>query len=225
MQQISRGKFDRLRRTAAEFTATRLDGYGLCCSLTTRPQMMASYPVFVHRRAPLLCASFRPRLSTTPLRFANPSPPSGWIRDLHPPTVEHARHTMTVEENPPRVVEGNRSREGFSSTLESAQDALSTFPPPRRLLLLSSSPQKNRKTKGAFLAAYSVSFRLILGLERVVFLERAFSSARITSLKAARRCSGDPPGNISRSPRPANSAAWLFSGAEIIALNCGLFYA
>ena len=31
----------------------------------------------------------------TPLRFANPSPPSGWIRDLHPQTVEHARHTKT----------------------------------------------------------------------------------------------------------------------------------
>jgi hypothetical protein len=30
------------------------------------------------------------------LRFANPSPPSGWIRDLHPQTFEHARHTMTV---------------------------------------------------------------------------------------------------------------------------------
>jgi hypothetical protein len=29
----------------------------------------------------------------TPLRFANPSPPSGWIGDFHPQTVEHARHT------------------------------------------------------------------------------------------------------------------------------------
>ncbi len=225
MQQTSRGKFNRLQRAAAEFTTSALDGCGLRDHLPARPAPYASYPVLVHRLASLLYASFRPRLTTTPLRFAIPSPPSGWIRDLHPPTVEHARHTMTVEENPPRVVEGNRSREGFSSTLESAQDALSTFPPPRLLLLLSSSPQKNRKTKGAFLAAYSVSFRLILGLERVVFLERAFSSARITSLKAARRCSGDPPGNISRSPHPANSAAWLFSGAEIIALNCGLFYA
>src|ERR1035437_2859019 len=95
MQQTSRGKFDRLQRTTAGFTDTRLDGYGLCCSLPTRPRALASYPILVHRHTPLLHASFRPRLATTPLRFANPSPPSGWIRDLHPQTVEHARHTMT----------------------------------------------------------------------------------------------------------------------------------
>ena len=32
-------------------------------------------------------------LATTPLRFANPSPPSGWIEDLHLQAVGHARHT------------------------------------------------------------------------------------------------------------------------------------
>src|SRR5277367_6256473 len=95
MQQTSRGKFDRLQRTTAGFTDTRLDGYGLCCSLPTRPRVLAPYPVLVHRHTPLLHASFRPRLATTPLRFANPSPPPGWIRDLHPQTVEHARHTKT----------------------------------------------------------------------------------------------------------------------------------
>ena len=95
MQQTSRGKFDCLQRTTAGFTNTRLDGYGLRCSLPTRPRVLASYPVLVHRHTPLLHASFRPRLAATPLRFANPSPPSGWIRDLHPQTVEHARHTMT----------------------------------------------------------------------------------------------------------------------------------
>src|SRR5271170_2652115 len=100
MQQISRGKFDRLQRTAAGFTSTRFDGYGLCCSLPTRPQVQASYPVLVHRHTLLLHASFRPHLATTPLRFANPSPPSGWIRDLHPQTVEHARHTKTAIEPP-----------------------------------------------------------------------------------------------------------------------------
>ena len=94
MHQTSRGKFDRLQRTTAGFTDTRLDGYGLCRSLPTRPRVLASYPILVHRHTPLLHASFRPRLATTPLRFANPSPPSGWIRDLHPQTVEHARHTM-----------------------------------------------------------------------------------------------------------------------------------
>ena len=41
----------------------------------------------------LLHASFRPRLATTPLRFANPSPPSGWIEDFHLQAVDHARHT------------------------------------------------------------------------------------------------------------------------------------
>src|SRR6266702_7167119 len=51
------------------------------------------YPVLVHRPATLLHASFRPRLATTPLRFANPSPPSGWIEDFHLQAVDHARHT------------------------------------------------------------------------------------------------------------------------------------
>ena len=54
---------------------------------------IASYPVLVHRVAALLHASFRPRLATTPLRFANPSPPSGWIEDFHLQAAEHAQHT------------------------------------------------------------------------------------------------------------------------------------
>jgi len=51
------------------------------------------YPVLVHRAAALLHASFRPHLAMTPLRFANPSPPSGWIEDFHLQAVVHARHT------------------------------------------------------------------------------------------------------------------------------------
>ena len=51
------------------------------------------YPVFVHRAAALLHAFFRPHLAMTPLRFANPSPPSGWIEDFHLQAVDHARHT------------------------------------------------------------------------------------------------------------------------------------
>src|SRR5215207_6492872 len=51
------------------------------------------YPVFVDRAAALLHASFRPHLAMTPLRFANPSPPSGWIEDFHSQAVDHARHT------------------------------------------------------------------------------------------------------------------------------------
>jgi hypothetical protein len=65
--------------------------FAISCSLvrTGRPR----YPVFVHRAAALLHASFRPHLAMTPLRFANPSPPSGWIEDFHSQAVDHARHT------------------------------------------------------------------------------------------------------------------------------------
>src|SRR5215472_12177562 len=96
LPQFSRGKFDHLRCTAAGFTTSGLDGYGLRRHLPLRPPPQASYPVLVHRLATLLRASFRPRLAASvisPLRFANPSPPSGWVEDLHLQVVEHARHT------------------------------------------------------------------------------------------------------------------------------------
>jgi len=51
------------------------------------------YPVLVHRAAVLLHASFRHHLAAMPLRFANPSPSSGWIEDSHLQAVDHARHT------------------------------------------------------------------------------------------------------------------------------------
>src|SRR6516164_9134650 len=51
------------------------------------------YPLLVHRAAVLLHAVFRPHLAVTPLRFANPSPPSGWIEDFHLQAVVHTRHT------------------------------------------------------------------------------------------------------------------------------------
>jgi hypothetical protein len=60
------------------------------------PHGHASYPVLVHRLVHLLHASFRPRLAATPLRFANPSPPSGWVEDLHLLAVKHVRRTRTV---------------------------------------------------------------------------------------------------------------------------------
>src|SRR5664279_5387259 len=65
--------------------------FAINCSLVRpgRPR----YPVLVHRAAALLHASFRPHLAMTPLRFANPSPPSGWIEDFHLQAVDHARHT------------------------------------------------------------------------------------------------------------------------------------
>jgi len=37
MPQISRGKFDRLRRATAGFTTSELDGYGLRNHLPARP--------------------------------------------------------------------------------------------------------------------------------------------------------------------------------------------
>src|ERR1035441_2337083 len=93
MEQISRGKFNRLQRATAEFTTSALDGCGLRDHLPARPAPYASYPVLVHRLASLLHAAFRPRLATTPLRFAITSPPSGCEGDLHPQAVKHARHT------------------------------------------------------------------------------------------------------------------------------------
>ena len=61
-----------------------LDGYGLCDQLPARPTKDASYPISVRQVAALLHASFRPHLTMTPLRFANPSPPSGWIGTFTP---------------------------------------------------------------------------------------------------------------------------------------------
>ena len=94
--QASRGKlipYADLQRTAAGFTLPALDGYGLRCLTPTRPALTPHDPVPVRRLAPLLHAAFRPRLTTTPLRFANPSPPSSWIRDLHPQVGKHAWQT------------------------------------------------------------------------------------------------------------------------------------
>src|SRR3954447_10198495 len=71
-----------------------LDGEGLRDPPLARPDRPASYPISVRRVVVLLHASFRRRLAETPLRFARPSPPSGWAGDLHPQAVEHARHTV-----------------------------------------------------------------------------------------------------------------------------------
>src|SRR5262245_7137615 len=65
--------------------------FAISCSLVRpgRPR----YPVLVHQAAVLLHAFFRPHLAMTPLRFANPSPSSGWIEDFHLQAVVHTRHT------------------------------------------------------------------------------------------------------------------------------------
>jgi hypothetical protein len=72
------------------------------------------YPVLVHRAAALLHASFRPRLATTPLRFANPSPPSGWIENFHLQAVDHARHTNAM----PGTCPGHRPRSRATNRIE-----------------------------------------------------------------------------------------------------------
>ncbi len=101
MTQTSRGKFDRLPRTTAGFTLCAFDGYGLRGHWPARPTL-TPHIRFLFPSASLRTgsgsrgsgnASFRPHLTMTPLRFANPSPPSGRVEDLHLQAVEHARHT------------------------------------------------------------------------------------------------------------------------------------
>ena len=66
-------------------------GFAVLCQLA--PHRRPHHPVLIHRLAPLIHASFRPRLATKPLRFSSPSPPPGWAGDFHPLAVEHVRHT------------------------------------------------------------------------------------------------------------------------------------
>src|SRR5918994_6446724 len=83
-------------------TPPLMDG-GLRCAVPTRPRVRhASYLVLVHQPARLLHASFRPRLTTTPLRFAIPSPPSSWEEDFHLQAVQPARHTRSNSAAPVR---------------------------------------------------------------------------------------------------------------------------
>src|SRR5713101_76115 len=46
----------------------------------------------------------------TPLCFANPSPPSGWIGDFHPQAIEHAGHTTRPWADGPRIKSGHDER-------------------------------------------------------------------------------------------------------------------
>src|SRR3954447_17496855 len=82
-----------LRRTPAGFTTPPLMAVDFAASCPLVRLGRPRYPVRVPRVAALLHASFRPRLAATPLRFANPSPPSGWVEDLHLQAAGHARHT------------------------------------------------------------------------------------------------------------------------------------
>jgi hypothetical protein len=73
--------------------------FAVICPLV-RPGLPC-HRVSVRRVAALLHASFGPHLLVAPLRFANPSPPSGWIEDSHLQVIEHARHT-SKSRNPRR---------------------------------------------------------------------------------------------------------------------------
>src|SRR5258708_37606608 len=73
--------------------ASALGGYGLCNAELARPAY-APHRILVHRLACLFHASFRPRFAATPLRFTNPSPPSGWVEDFHFLAAGHAQHTL-----------------------------------------------------------------------------------------------------------------------------------
>jgi len=115
MPQISRGKFDCLRRATAGFTTSAFDGYGLRSHLPARPAPYASDPVLVHRLASLLHASFRPRLAASvisPLRFAITSRPSRCEEDFHLQTVKHC---SAHRKGPLRLASGSSPASGFKS--------------------------------------------------------------------------------------------------------------
>src|SRR5262249_41669742 len=85
--------------------------FAIACSLVRPGRPL--YPVLVHRAAALLRASFRPRLAATPSRFANPSPPSGWIEDSHLQAVDHARHTSDGRRASPAAARSAAARQIF----------------------------------------------------------------------------------------------------------------
>jgi hypothetical protein len=82
-----------------------------------------NYPVFVHRAAALLHAFFRPHLAMAPLRFANPSPPSGWIEDFHLQAVVHTQHTTRK----PRFPQAGLSLSDASNPLAEHRKARAEF--------------------------------------------------------------------------------------------------
>src|SRR5260221_3267780 len=95
--QISGGKTDRFRHTAAGFTLCALDGSGLRGNKPARPSLTPHI-----RFLSIGSCFFSPILSDAPfcpppLRFPNPSPPSGWADDAHPLPLFQPWHTF-----PPR---------------------------------------------------------------------------------------------------------------------------
>jgi hypothetical protein len=84
---------NRLWCTTAGSTLRALDGYGLRDTLPARPALAPRIRfLFIGSH---LCSTLPsdPASRRQPLRFANPSPPSGWVEDFHLRAIEHARHT------------------------------------------------------------------------------------------------------------------------------------
>src|SRR5216684_2458649 len=109
--QISRGKLNRLQCTTAGSTLCVLDGYGLRDTLPARPALAPRIRfLFIGSH---LCSTLPsdPASRRQPLRFTNPSPPSGWVEDFHLRAIEHARHTT----NPLSREWGERIKEGLPS--------------------------------------------------------------------------------------------------------------
>src|SRR5215468_8618930 len=92
-KQTSRGKLNRFRCTTAGSTLRVLDGYGLRDQLPARPTLAPCIRfLFIGSH---LCSTLPSDHASRrqPLRFTNPSPPSGWVEDFHLQATEHARHT------------------------------------------------------------------------------------------------------------------------------------
>src|SRR5262245_48756513 len=92
-EQTSRGKLTRLQCTTAGSTLRVVDGYGLRDQLPARPTLAPRIRfLFIGSH---LCSTLPsdPASRRQPLRFTNPSPPSGWVEDFHLRAIEHARHT------------------------------------------------------------------------------------------------------------------------------------
>src|SRR5579863_6653045 len=128
--------------------------FAITCSLVRpgRPR----YPDFVHRAAALLHAFFRPHLAMAPLRFANPSPPSGWIEDFHLQAVVRTRHTIKMAGLAPghqsdfnRLVIMSRSGLASPGTLSSHARTIAGWWPARP----NAQPPEESRTAGPQLAA------------------------------------------------------------------------
>src|ERR1700747_3058555 len=92
-KQTSRGKLNRFRGTTAGSTLRVLDGYGLRDQLSARPMLAPRIRFLFIGSHPCSAPPSDPASRRQPLRFTNPSPPSGWVEDFHLQAIEHARHT------------------------------------------------------------------------------------------------------------------------------------